>query len=89
MKRKIPSLHRELNPRTQIVQPIAQHYTNWAVTALFSEQGTLKCQFMEDTHYKSIGIPFGKQGSFIFIFPGYPNFISSVLFFLHNHRYRL
>jgi hypothetical protein len=28
VKRKIPSPHRKLNPRTLIVQPIAQHYTN-------------------------------------------------------------
>jgi hypothetical protein len=28
MKRKIPSPHRELNPRTPIVQPVAQHCTN-------------------------------------------------------------
>jgi hypothetical protein len=27
VKRKIPSPHRKLNPRTPIVQPIAQHYT--------------------------------------------------------------
>jgi hypothetical protein len=26
VKRKIPSLHRESNPRTPIVQPVAQHY---------------------------------------------------------------
>jgi hypothetical protein len=28
VKRKIPNPHQELNPRTLIVQPIAQHYTN-------------------------------------------------------------
>jgi hypothetical protein len=27
VKRKIPSLHWELNPRTLIIQPIAQCYT--------------------------------------------------------------
>jgi hypothetical protein len=33
VKRKIPSPHQELNPRTPIVQPIASHYTDWAITA--------------------------------------------------------
>jgi hypothetical protein len=27
VKRKIPSPRKELNPRTPIIQPIAQHYT--------------------------------------------------------------
>jgi hypothetical protein len=26
--------HRESNPRTPIVQPVAQRYTDWAITAL-------------------------------------------------------
>jgi hypothetical protein len=34
MKRKIPSPRRESNPRTPIVQPVAQRYTDWATTAL-------------------------------------------------------
>jgi hypothetical protein len=34
MKRIIPSLPRESNPRTPIVQPVAQRYTDWAITAL-------------------------------------------------------
>jgi hypothetical protein len=34
VKGKIPSLRRESNPRTPIVQPVAQRYTDWAVTAL-------------------------------------------------------
>jgi hypothetical protein len=33
VKRKFPSLHRESNPRTPIVQPVAQRYTDWAITA--------------------------------------------------------
>jgi hypothetical protein len=33
-KRKIPSPRQESNPRTPIVQPVAQHYTDWAITAL-------------------------------------------------------
>jgi hypothetical protein len=32
VKGKIPSPHRESNPRTPIVQPVAQRYTNWAIT---------------------------------------------------------
>jgi hypothetical protein len=31
VKRKIPSPRRELNPRTPIVQPVAQRYTDWAM----------------------------------------------------------
>jgi hypothetical protein len=34
VKRKIPSPRRESNPRTPIVQPVAQRYTDWAITAL-------------------------------------------------------
>jgi hypothetical protein len=34
VKRKIPSPSREWNPRTSIVQPVAQRYTDWAITAL-------------------------------------------------------
>jgi hypothetical protein len=34
VKRKIPSPRRESNPITPIVQPVAQRYTDWAVTAL-------------------------------------------------------
>jgi hypothetical protein len=34
VKRKIPSSRRESNPRTSIVQPVAQRYTDSAITAL-------------------------------------------------------
>jgi hypothetical protein len=34
VKRKIPSLHWESNPRTPIVRPVAQRYTDWAIMAL-------------------------------------------------------
>jgi hypothetical protein len=34
VKRKIPSLRRKSNPRTPIVQPVAQRFTDWAITAL-------------------------------------------------------
>jgi hypothetical protein len=33
VKRKIPNPRRESNPRTPIVQPVAQRYTDWAITA--------------------------------------------------------
>jgi hypothetical protein len=36
VKRKIPSPGRESNPKTPIVQPVAQNYTDWAITALSS-----------------------------------------------------
>jgi hypothetical protein len=34
VKRKIPSPRLESNPRTPIVQPVAQRYTDWAIMAL-------------------------------------------------------
>jgi hypothetical protein len=34
VKRKIPSPHRVSNPRTPIVQPVAQRYTEWATRLL-------------------------------------------------------
>jgi hypothetical protein len=39
VKRKIPSPRRESNPRTPIVHPVAQCYTDWTVTALL-KRGT-------------------------------------------------
>jgi hypothetical protein len=33
VKRKIPNPRRESNPRTPIVQPVAQRYTEWGITA--------------------------------------------------------
>jgi hypothetical protein len=37
VKRKIPSPRRESNPKTPIVQPVAQRYTDWAITAQWQE----------------------------------------------------
>jgi hypothetical protein len=37
VKRKNPSPRRESNPKTPIVQPVAQRYTDWAITALKSQ----------------------------------------------------
>jgi hypothetical protein len=34
VKRKIPSPRRESKPRTPILQPVAQRYTYWAITAV-------------------------------------------------------
>jgi hypothetical protein len=34
VERKIPSPRRELNPRTPIVQPVAQRYTDLVITVL-------------------------------------------------------
>jgi hypothetical protein len=34
VKKNIPSSRRESNPRTPIAQPVAQGYTDWAITAL-------------------------------------------------------
>jgi len=36
VKRKIPSHRRESYPRNPILQPVAQHYTDWAIRALIS-----------------------------------------------------
>jgi hypothetical protein len=38
VKRKIPSPRRESNPRTPIVQPVAQRYTDWAIMALIQQR---------------------------------------------------
>jgi hypothetical protein len=38
VKRKIPSPHRESNPITPIVQPVAQLYTDWAIAALCNKE---------------------------------------------------
>jgi hypothetical protein len=34
VKRKIPNPRWESNPRTPIIQPVAQRYTDWTITAL-------------------------------------------------------
>jgi hypothetical protein len=39
VKRKIPSPRWETNPRTPIVQPVAQRYTDWAITAPALQMG--------------------------------------------------
>jgi hypothetical protein len=42
VKRKIPSPRRESNPRTPIFQPVAQRYTDCAITALPTWEGNIK-----------------------------------------------
>jgi hypothetical protein len=37
VKRKIPSPRQELNPITLIIQPVAQRYTDWAITTSIAE----------------------------------------------------
>jgi hypothetical protein len=39
VKKNIPSPRRESNPRTPIVQPVVQRYTDWAITALTQKSG--------------------------------------------------
>jgi hypothetical protein len=42
VKRKFPSPRGKLNPRTPIVQPVAQHYIDWAIMALSWDLYTTK-----------------------------------------------
>jgi hypothetical protein len=60
VKRKIPSPHRESNPRIPIVQPVAQLYTDWAITALLKTccytnlcHVTAMCQMLQLTEILS------------------------------------
>jgi hypothetical protein len=52
VKRKIPSPRRESNPRTPIVQPVAQRYADWAITALLENRNKRKYGFWY-RHYDS------------------------------------
>jgi len=45
VKRKIPSPYQESNPRTQIVQPVAQHYTDRPIKKCYR---TLICFLADD-----------------------------------------
>jgi hypothetical protein len=45
-KRKIPSPRRESNPRSPIVQPVAQRYADWAMTALWFRKGCAICDLV-------------------------------------------
>jgi hypothetical protein len=51
VRRKIPSSRRQSNPRTPIVQPVARHYTDWAITAL-TERFYLILNLIKPTHLK-------------------------------------
>jgi hypothetical protein len=56
VKRKIPSPRRESNPRKPIVQPVAQHYTDWAITALIARMGQ-----MRNSYNSLVGKPEGRR----------------------------
>jgi hypothetical protein len=47
VKRKIPSPCRESNPRTPIIQPVAQRYTDCATTALNKWEDDIKMDVEE------------------------------------------
>jgi hypothetical protein len=47
MKRKIPSPRRESKPRTPIFQPVAQRYSDWAITALSSGKRAMRKMLWE------------------------------------------
>jgi hypothetical protein len=42
VRRKFPKPRRESNPTTPIIQPVAQHYTDRAITGLRTSRVTLK-----------------------------------------------
>jgi hypothetical protein len=46
VKRKIPSPLRDSNPRIPNVQPVAQRYTDWAITALWTELNWVLQQYL-------------------------------------------
>jgi hypothetical protein len=50
VKRKFPSPRRESNPRTPVVQPIAQRYTDRAIRALTLADGRMKCAEIDHKH---------------------------------------
>jgi hypothetical protein len=51
-KRTIPSPLRESSPRTPIFQPVAQRYTEWAITALLPSPLRLLCIYL--SHFTCI-----------------------------------
>jgi hypothetical protein len=53
VKRKIPSPRRESNPKTPIVQPVAQRYTDWAIAAL-NQKRILNTQMYAPFYYGAI-----------------------------------
>jgi hypothetical protein len=57
VKRKIPSHRRESNPRTPIVQPVAQRYTDWAITGIIWYGLLFKIVFLVRTPVFHFRIP--------------------------------
>jgi hypothetical protein len=55
MKRKIPSPRKESNRRTPIVQPVAQRYTDWAITAPYFRFGYKRILNLHMLHNVCIG----------------------------------
>jgi hypothetical protein len=86
VKRKIPSAGRESNPRTPIVQPVAQRYTDWAITALLNFTVCSKIKFKELTVNGQFGRKssclFGGGGSFmgslVWVVPPFTNGITTL-----------
>jgi hypothetical protein len=67
VKRKIPSPRRQSNPRTPIVQPVAQRYTDWAITALGSAWAgnfPLHHRVQTGSGAHTASCPIGTRGSF-------------------------
>jgi hypothetical protein len=62
VKRKIPSPLRESKPRTPIVQPVAQHYTDLAITALISVIYDLKINLINNETMR--GLMFSRRRRF-------------------------
>jgi hypothetical protein len=56
VKRKIPSPRRESNPRIQIVQPVAQHYTDSTITAKTEEETGFKAWKAKNKKRINIGM---------------------------------
>jgi hypothetical protein len=56
VKRIIPGPCRESNPTTPIVQPVAQRYTDWAITALivlrYPVTNSVKCLYLTEWRLK-------------------------------------
>jgi hypothetical protein len=57
MKRKIPSPCQESNPRTPIVQSVAQRYTHWATASVNKPLFTFVSRCMNVTETSAFSFP--------------------------------
>jgi hypothetical protein len=57
VKKKIPSSRRESNPRTPIVQLVAQRYIDWAITALPPHYVVLFIRMLRHLYFRSKYFP--------------------------------